>query len=122
MISNSFKRSSNKELTCKDTNAQGSSYQALAEGVEARKHGLHKSTQHSIPCNGSMPPRFWLSPNRGDRSMFARIASTTRLGGAIKGTLTPTTGCNGESISADGKLRHVFRHVMALRNRLGAYG
>jgi len=34
LISNSFKRSSNKELTCKDINASGSSYQALAEGVE----------------------------------------------------------------------------------------
>ena len=34
IVSSSFKRNTNKELTCKDTNATGSSYQALAEGVE----------------------------------------------------------------------------------------
>ena len=34
LISNSFKRSTNKELTCKDINGSGSSYQALAEGME----------------------------------------------------------------------------------------
>jgi hypothetical protein len=51
-----------------------------------------------------------------------RLVSTIRLGVALKGSLGPTIGCNGETISADGKLRRVFRRVMALRNRLGAYG
>jgi hypothetical protein len=44
------------------------------------------------------------------------------LGVTAKGTLVPTKGCNGEAIAADGKLRRIFRQVMALRNRLGAYG
>ena len=51
-----------------------------------------------------------------------RLVSTIRLGATVKGATGPTVGCNGEIISADGKLRRVFRSVMALRNRLGAYG
>jgi hypothetical protein len=51
-----------------------------------------------------------------------RLVSTIRLGVTVKGSMSPTIGCNGEPISADGKLRRVFRRVMALRNRLGAYG
>jgi len=51
-----------------------------------------------------------------------RLVSTIRLGVTVKGSLAPTVGCNGETISADGKLRRVFRRVMVLRNRLGAYG
>ena len=122
MISNSFKRSSNKELTCKDTNAQGSSYQALAEGIEDLQTRFAQ-------INPALNTLQWVNASAlfGSAQIVAievclRVATTTRLGVAVKGTLTPTTGCNGESVAADGKLRHVFRHVMALGNRLGAYG
>ena len=122
MISNSFKRSSNKELTCKDTNAPGSSYQALAEGIEDLQTRFAQ-------INPALNTLQWVNASAlfGSAQIVAieiclRVATTTRLGVAVKGTLTSTTGCNGESIAADGKLRHVFRHVMALRNRLGAYG
>ena len=122
MISNSFKRSSNKELTCKDTNAPGSSYQALAEGIEDLQTRFAQ-------INPALNTLQWVNASAlfGSAQIVAieiclRVATTSRLGGAAKGTLSSTTGCNGESVAADGKLRHVFRHVIALRNRLGAYG
>ena len=122
LISNSFKRSSNKELTCKDINASVSSYQALAEGVE----DLQTRFAQINPIPNTLQ---WLSATEvfGPAQFVAievcvRLASTIRLGVAVRGALGPTSGCNGETISADGKLRRVFRRVMVLRNRLGAYG
>jgi hypothetical protein len=122
LISNSFKRSSNKELTCKDINASGSSYQALAEGVE----DLQTKFAQVNPALNTLQ---WVNASElfGPAQIVAievcvRLASTIRLGGAVKGPLAPALGCNGETIAADGKLRRVFRRVMALRNRLGAYG
>ena len=122
LISNSFKRSSNKELTCKDTNTSGSSYQALAEGVE----DLQTRFAQINPVLNTLQ---WVNASAlfGSAQIVAievclRLATTIRIGVTVKGTLAPTTGCNGETIAADGKLRRVFRQVMALRNRLGAYG
>jgi len=122
LISNNFKRSSNKELTCKDINAPGSSYQALAEGVE----DLQTRFAQINPVLNTLQ---WVNAAEvfGPAQIVAievcvRLATTIRLGVEVKGSLAPTAGCNGETISADGKLRRVFRLVMALRNRLGAYG
>jgi hypothetical protein len=122
LISNSFKRSSNKELTCKDINASGSSYQALAEGVEDLQTRFAQ-------VNPALNTLQWVNTSElfGPVQIVAievclRLATSNRIGVSVKGFLAPTTGCNGETISADGKLRRVFRHVMALRNRLGAYG
>jgi len=122
LISNSFKRSSNKELTCKDINTSGNSYQALAEGVE----DLQTRFAQINPVLNTLQ---WVNASAlfGSAQIVAievclRLATTIRIGVAVKGTLAPTTGCNGETIAADGKLRRVFRQVMALRNRLGAYG
>ena len=122
LISNSFKRSSNKELTCKDINSSGSSYQALAEGLEDLQTRFAQ-------VNPALNTLQWVKASElfGSAQIVAvevcmRLATTVRLGVAVKGSLPVTTGCNGETISADGKLRRVFRRVMALRNRLGAYG
>ena len=122
LISNSFKRSNNKELTCKDTNVSGSSYQALAEGVE----DLQTRFAQINPVLNTLQ---WVNASEvfGPAQIVAievclRIASSIRLGVTAKGALVPTKGCNGETIAADGKLRRIFRQVMALRNRLGAYG
>jgi len=122
LISNSFKRSTNKELTCKDINASGSSYQALAEGME----DLQTRFAQVNPVLNTLQ---WVNTAEvfGPVQIVAievcvRLVSTIRLGVTVKGSLAPTVGCNGETISADGKLRRVFRRVMVLRNRLGAYG
>jgi hypothetical protein len=122
LISNSFKRSNNKELTCKDTNVSGSSYQALAEGVE----DLQTRFAQINPVLNTLQ---WVNASElfGPAQIVAievclRVASSIRLGVTAKGALVPTKGCNGETIAADGKLRRIFRQVMALRNRLGAYG
>jgi hypothetical protein len=122
LISNSFKRSTNKELTCKDINASGSSYQALAEGVEDLQTRFAQ-------VNPALNTLQWVNAAEvfGPVQIVAievcvRLVSTIRLGATVKGATGPTLGCNGETISADGKLRRVFRSVMALRNRLGAYG
>lgn len=122
IVSNSFKRNTNKELTCKDTNASGNSYQALAEGVE----DLQTRFAQFNPVLNTLQ---WVHASAlfGASQIVAievclRLATTIRLGNAVKAAQSSTTGCNGESISADGKLRRVFRQVMALRNRLVLYG
>lgn len=121
LVSNSFKRSTNKELTCKDINAAGSSYQALAEGVEdlQTRFAQINPTLHTLQ---------WVRASDlfGQAHIVAievclRLATSMQLGSGMKGPLSTTSGCNGETISADGKLRQVFRQVIALRNRLGAY-
>lgn len=122
LVSNSFKRNTNQELTCKDTNASASSYQALAEGVE----DLQTRFAQVNPVLNTLQ---WVNASAlfGSSPIVAievclRLATTIRLGHAVKAAQASTTGCHGETISADGKLRRVFRHVMALRNRLGIYG
>ena len=120
LISNSFKRSTNKELTCKDINAAGSSYQALAEGVEDLQTRFAQ-------INPTLQTLQWVYASEvfGQAQIVAievclRLATTVQLGGGWRGSPSLTRGCNGETISADGKLRRVFRQVIALRNRLGA--
>ena len=120
LVINSFKRSTNKELTCKDINAAGSSYQALAEGVEdvQTRFAQINPTLHTLQ---------WVHASElfGQAQIVAievclRLATSMQLVG-MRGSLSTTRGCTGETISADGKLRQVFRQVIVLRNRLSAY-
>jgi len=118
LISNSFKRNSNQELACKDLNAKGSSYQALAEGVEdfQTRFAQYNPTLRTVQ---------WVNASQlfGSGQIVAievcvRLASISRQSNLFQTMRAqPTTGCTNETIAADGKYRRVFRRVIALRNR-----
>lgn len=122
LVSNSFKRNSNKELTCKDTYATGSSYQALAEGIEDLQTRFAQVNPALNTLQWVQASELFGSAHIVAMEVCVRMATPVKLTGAFRGSSTTTIGCKGETISADGKLRRVFRQVMAYRNRLGVYG
>jgi type II secretory pathway pseudopilin PulG len=122
LVSNNFKSNTNKELTCKDTNATGSSYQALAEGVEDFQTRFAQVNPVLNTLQWVRGSALFGSANIVAIEVCLRLATTVRQGVLVKGAMAPVTGCRGETISPDGKLRRVFRQVMALRNRMGVYG
>ena len=122
IVSNSFKRNTNKELTCKDTNATGSSYQALAEGVEDLQTRFAQVNPILQTLQWVQASELFGSPHVVAVEVCLRLATPVRLPVDVRATSTSITGCRGETIAADGKLRRVFRQIFALRNRLSLYG
>jgi type IV pilus assembly protein PilW len=115
-VSNHYKLNTNKELTCKDLNLNNSTYQALAEGVEdfqlryAEAHPVAQTVQ-------------WKTANQVT-AMSQVIAIEVCLVVASINTVNHTkpstinTGCQGEALASDGRVRRTFKRVMALRNRI----
>ncbi len=121
LIRNSYQRNSKNELTCKDLNLTGSTYQALAEGVEDFQ--LRFAERHD-PANTEAS--FSLQWKRSDQVMLAagvvaievclRLASTTVIQAANPNLL----GCQNETLIHDGKLRRVFRRIFVMRSHLSS--
>lgn len=122
MISNSFKRNTHNELSCKDTNALGSNYQAIAEGVE----DLQIRFAHINPLLNTLQ---WRNASElfGPAEIVAievclRMVTPMRITSTVHHYPSSKAGCREEMIATDGRLRRVFRRVIALRNRFGVYG
>jgi type IV pilus assembly protein PilW len=121
LIRNSYQRNSKNELTCKDLNPTGSTYQALAEGVEDFQ--LRFAERHD-PANTEAS--FSLQWKRADQVVVAagvvaievclRLASAT----VIQAANTNLLGCQNETLIHDGKLRHVFRRIFVIRPHLSS--
>jgi type IV pilus assembly protein PilW len=119
LIRNSYQRNSKNELTCKDLNPTGSTYQALAEGVEDFQ--LRFAERHD-PANTEAS--FSLQWKRADQVVVAagvvaievclRLASET----SIQAANTNLLGCQNETLIHDGKLRRVFRRIFVIRPNL----
>jgi type IV pilus assembly protein PilW len=116
-VRNDYKLNTNKELSCKDLNLTNSTYQALAEGVEdfqLRYAEVNLNTQ-TIQ---------WRTANQVT-NMTQVIAIEVCLRVASINTVHNTkpnpsyTGCQGEALPSDGRVRRTFKRVMALRNRDG---
>lgn len=115
-IRNDYKLNTSKELTCKDIDLLGSTYQALAEGVE----DFQVRYAQTNPLNSTVQ---WLSADQVTAmsqvvaiEVCLRMASPLIVNGT-KPISTNHKGCAGEALVADGRLRRVFRRVIALRNR-----
>lgn len=117
VIRNDFKLNTNRELSCKDLNTAGSTYQALAEGVEDFQ-------VRYAQANPSAQTLQWRSAEQvSDMAQVMAIEVCLRIASLVNVQApppsTPLTGCAGETVAHDGQLRRVFRRVIALPNRRG---
>ena len=112
-----YKLNTHQELTCKDLNLNGSTYQALAEGVEdfQLRYAEANPNNHTIQ---------WKTANQVSHmsqvlaiEVCLRVASITPVHNAQPHA--DQQGCRGEALAADGRVRRVFKSVMTLHNRLG---
>ena len=116
-VRNDYKLNTNKELSCKDLNLTGSTYQALAEGVEDFQLRYAEANPNTQTIQ-------WKTANQvNDMAKVMAIEVCLRV--ASIQTVHSTkpnpsyTGCQGEALPSDGRVRRTFKRVIALRNRDG---
>ncbi len=114
LVLNSYQLNTKKELTCKDLRLSGSSYQALAEGVE--------DLQVRYAQAGANQTLQWVTAAQvRDMGQVLAIEVCMRwVSNQPNATRnTPSVGCQGETVAADGLGRRVLRRTIALRNHAG---
>ena len=114
-VRNDYKLNTNKELSCKDLNLTNSTYQALAEGVEDFQ-------VRYAEANVSAQTLQWKTANQvTDMTQVLAIEVCLRVASinTVHNTKPNTSysGCQGEALPSDGRVRRTFKRVMALRNR-----
>jgi type IV pilus assembly protein PilW len=117
-VRNDYKLNTNKELSCKDLNLTNSTYQALAEGVE----DFQLSYAEADPNTQTLQ---WKTANQvNDMTHVLAIEVCLRVASinTVHNTKPSTkfSGCQGEAMPTDGRMRRTFKRVVALRNRDGA--
>ena len=114
-IRNDYKLNTNKELTCKDLNLNNGTYQALAEGVEdfqLRYAEANPATQ-TLQFNTSNQVTAMSQVLAIEVCLRVASLATVNLGKPNPNQ----KGCSGEALLADGRVRRVFKRVIALRQR-----
>ena len=114
LVLNSYQLNSKKELTCKDLRLSGSTYQALAEGVE--------DLQVRYAQAGANQTLQWVTAAQvSDMRQVLAIEVCLRWVSTLPNTTrnVPSVGCQGETVAADGLGRRVLRRTVALRNHAG---
>jgi type IV pilus assembly protein PilW len=116
-VRNDYKLNTNKELSCKDLNLSNSTYQALAEGVEDFQ-------LRYAEANPSAQSIQWKTANQvTDMTQVLAIEVCVRVASiATVHNTKPShnfSGCQGEALPSDGRVRRTFKRVVALRNRDG---
>lgn len=116
-VRNDYKLNSNKELSCKDIRAPGSTYQALAEGVEDFQLRYAQANPNTQTIQ-------WKTANLVTDmtqvlaiEVCLRVASISTVHNAKVNA--NFSGCQGEALPTDGRARHTFTNVVALRHRDG---
>ncbi len=116
-VRNDYKLNTHKELSCKDLNLTNSTYQALAEGVEDFQ-------LRYAEANPSTQTLQWKTANQvTDMTQVLAIEVCLRV--ASINTIHHTkpsasvSGCQGEALPTDGRVRRTFKRVVTLRNRDG---
>ena len=116
-VRSDYKLNTNKELSCKDLNLTGSTYQAFAEGIEDFQ-------LRYAEANPDTQTLQWKTANQVNDmgkvlaiEVCLRVASIQTVHNAKP---NPShTGCQGEALPSDGRVRRTFKRVMTLRNRNG---
>ncbi|WP_310625270.1 PilW family protein [Limnohabitans sp.] len=116
-VSNHYKLNTNKELTCKDLNLSGSTYQALAEGVEDFQLRYAEANPSSQTMQWKTADQVSAMSQVMAIEVCLRVASINTVHNAKPNA--DQTGCQGEALAADGRVRRVFKRVMTLHNRQG---
>jgi len=116
-VRNDYSLNTNKELSCKDLNLSGSTYQALAEGVEDFQ-------LRYAEANTSTQTIQWKTANQvTDMSQVLAIEVCLRVASihTVHNTKPDSKlkGCQDEALPSDGRVRRTFKRVVALRNRDG---
>jgi type IV pilus assembly protein PilW len=116
-VRNNYKINANQELTCKDISPPSSTYQALAEGVEdfQLRYAQANPNAHTIQ---------WKTASQvTDMSQVLAIEVCLRVASATtvhnRKSNGELSGCQGEALPTDGRVRRTFKRVMTLRNRDG---
>ena len=122
LIRDSYQVNGKQELTCKDTQSSGATYQAIAEGVEDFQ--LLFAERSQVLTSGGTTQWQWKSADQivATAQVMAieiclRMVSPPLNSMPLTSMpLTEVKGCQGESVVSDGKLRRVFRRVVAIRS------
>jgi hypothetical protein len=119
LIAHQFKLGSKQELTCKDSQRAGTLFQALAERVE----DLQALYAEAAPASGSDPALAALQWKTAAQvhdwqqvravQLCLRWASASKL---LQGQAA-TTGCQNETVAADGRLRRLQRMTLRLASQ-----
>jgi hypothetical protein len=117
-VRNDYKLNTNKELSCKDLNLTNSTYQALAEGVEDFQLRYAEADPNTQTLQ-------WKTANQvNDMTHVLAIEVCLRIASihTVHNTKPSAnfSGCQGEAMPTDGRMRRTFKRVVALRNRDGA--
>ena len=115
LILNDYVLNAKQELTCRDTHAStNNGYQALAEGIEEMRF---RFAQANAPHTALV----WLNSDEMSQpehvlaiEICLRVASIEKVQATA-----PGESCTGQFVAADGRIRRVFRRVVALRHRSG---
>jgi type IV pilus assembly protein PilW len=115
IVRNDYKLNTNKELSCKDINLTNSTYQALAEGVEdfqLRYAEANLNTQ-------TIQWKTAIQVNDMTQVLAIEVCLRVASINTVHNTKPNTSysGCQGEALPSDGRVRRTFKRVMALRNR-----
>jgi len=114
LVLNHYQLNAKKELTCKDLRLSGSTYQALAEGVEDLQvryaQGQANQTLQWVTAAQVSDMRQVLAIEVCMRWVSSQPNPTRN---------NPSVGCAGETVAADGLSRRVLRRTFTLRNRPG---
>ena len=113
MIRNQFQRSTStvNDFACKDLLAAGSTYQALAEGIEDFQIELAEVTPDAQKLQWKTPSQVTQWDHVVAIEVCLRLVSPQRVIAANRTNL----GCQGESVPADGHLRWVQRRMVQVR-------
>ena len=114
LVLNHYQLNTKKELTCKDLRLSGSTYQALAEGVEDLQ-------VRYAQANANQTVQWKTAAQVSDMRLVLAIEVCTRwVSNQPNATRnTPSVGCQGETVAADGLSRRVLRRTFTLRNHVG---
>lgn len=118
LVLSQFQRSTTtaNDFACKDLRASGSSFQALAEGVEDLQVQLAEASADGLRVQWKTPGQVSQWSRVQALEVCVRLVSSLRVAALDAGLI----GCSGEPVSADGHLRRVRRRTVFLRQRLGA--
>lgn len=117
LVLSQFQRSTTtvNDLACKDLRASGSSFQALAEGVEDLQVQLAEVSADGQRVQWKTPSQVSLWSQVQGIEVCVRLVSRVRVATHDPGLI----GCSGERVSADGHVRRVLRRTVFLRQRVG---
>ncbi len=116
-VRSDYKLNTHKELSCKDLNLTGSTYQALAEGVEDFQVRYAEADPNSQTIQWKTADQVHDMTRVLAFEVCLRLASLQKVYNAQP---NPSLhGCQDDVLQSDGRVRRTFKQVIAMRNRNG---